>query len=85
MTLAGAQPFSFAGFSGFMLLTTLYFQEYLELSLKDTAVSLYDSDRRRGKRSSPLELAAPFHSRTDQVSFPLVFSFAVGAKERVST
>jgi hypothetical protein len=34
-----AQPFNFIGFSGFMLLTTLYFQEYLELSLRDTAVS----------------------------------------------
>ncbi|KAG7562295.1 hypothetical protein FFLO_02283 [Filobasidium floriforme] len=30
-------PFNFIGFSGFMLLTTLYFQEYLELSLRDTA------------------------------------------------
>jgi hypothetical protein len=36
---ATTQPFNFIGFSGFMLLTTLYFQEYLELSLRDTAVS----------------------------------------------
>jgi hypothetical protein len=40
---ASTKTFCFAGYSNFMYVTTLYFQEYLHLSLRKTSVSILGS------------------------------------------